>query len=242
MPVRKRLFFGCTGLVLVAFGLLVGCATRSASTMGANVLERAFSSSAEVDQPSLNPAFVYVRVTRAGTPAFLARGAYGLDGGLNRETYYSSQRETLEFLDGRVVSLDANGEMFRWNTPAAPPWASLKPENGRLEKSGTSLLSYDRSIDLQAPYRYGYQESVSLRSRVANEVNPKHLKRHDRNTLIWFEETVVPAGRGAVAGIPWGARKNLFGLDPRTRSVVYSEQCPYPAACFSIEQWQLAPR
>lgn len=242
MPLRKCLFFECIGLVPLAFGLLVGCATRSASTVGANVLERVFSSSAEVDQASLNPAFVYVRFTRSGAPAFLARGVNRPDGGLNRETYYSAQRETLELLDGRVVSLDANREMFRWNTPSAPPWDSLKLENGRLEKLGTILLSYDRSVDLQAPYRYGYQESVTLRSRVATEISPKYLRLYDRDTLVWFEETVVPEGAGKVAGGTWGVRKNLFGLNPTTRSVVYSEQCPYPAACFSIEQWQVAPR
>lgn len=135
MPVRKRMFFECAGLLLVSIGLLVGCATRSACTMGANVVQRIFSAHGEIDQTLLNPAFAYVRVTRAGSPAFLALGAQRLDGGLKRETHYSSQRETLELLDGRVVSLDADGEMFRWNTPSAPKWVSLKLETGRLPKA-----------------------------------------------------------------------------------------------------------
>jgi hypothetical protein len=206
--------------------------------MGANVVQRTFSAHAEIDKAPLNPAFAYVRVTRAGSPAFLALGDHRLDGGLNRETYYSAQRETLELLDGRVVSVEADGEMFRWNTPSAPPWFSLELENGRLAKSGTRLLSYDRSIDLQAPYRYGYQESITLRALATSEANPRYIERHDRSALVWFEETIVPAAGGTAAGMPWGARKNLFGLDPKTLRVVYSEQCPYPAACFSIEQWQ----
>lgn len=238
MPVRKRMFFECAGLLLVSVGLLVGCATRSAGTMGANVVQRIFSTHGEIDQTLLNPAFAYVRVTRAGSPAFLALGAQRLVGGLKRETYYSSQRETLELLDGRVVSLDADGEMFRWNTPSAPKWAAPEFEAGRLAKTGSGLLSYDRSIDMQTPYRYGYQESITLRALPPSEANPRYIKRHDRSALVWFEETVVPAAGGTAVGMPWGARKNLFGLDPKTLRVVYSEQCPYPAACFSIEQWQ----
>jgi len=238
MPDRKRLLIECTGLLLVSLGLLAGCATRSATTMGANVVQRTFSAHAEIDQAPLNPAFTYVRVTRAGSPAFLALGANRLDGGLNRETYYSAQRETLELLDGRVVSLEADGEMFRWNTPSAPYWVSLELEPGRLANAGTRLLSYDRSIDLQAPYRYGYQESITLRALPPSEAKPRYIKRHDRSELVWFEETVMPAAGGTAVGMPWGARKNLFGLDPKTLRVVYSEQCPYPAACFSIEQWQ----
>ena len=240
IPVCKRGFFECTGLLLVSFGLLAGCATRSATTMSANVVKRTFLAHGEIDQAPLNPAFAYVRFTRAGSPAFLALGAHRLDGGLNRETYYSAQRETLELLDGRVISLEADGEMFRWNAPSAPHWASLELENGLLVEASTSLLSYDRSIDLQAPYRYGYQESITLRALSPGEANPQHLKRHDRRALVWFEETIVSAGRGTTVSAPWGARKNLFGLDPKTHSVAYSEQCPYPAACFSIEQWQQA--
>ena len=238
MPDRRRLLFECTGLALVLFGVLVGCATRSATTMGASVVERIFSAHGEIDQAALNPAFAYVRVTRAGNPAFLALGAQRVDGGLNRETYYSAQRETLELLDGRIVSIEADGEMFRWNTPSAPHWASLELETSWLPEAGASLLSYDRSIDLQAPYRYGYQESITLRALPPSEANPRYIKRHDWSALVWFEETVVPAAGGTTVGMPWGARKNLFGLDPKTHRVVYSEQCPYPAACFSIEQWQ----
>ena len=238
MPDRKRLLFECTGLGLVLFGVLVGCATRSSTTIGANVVQRTFSAHEEIDQAPLNPAFAYVRFTREGSPAFLALGAHRLDGGLNRETYYSAQRETLELLDGRVVSLEAVGEMFRWNTPSAPHWVSLEVEPGLLAEAGTRLLSYDRSIDLQAPYRYGYQESITLRALPPSEAKPRYIKRHDRSELVWFEETVMPAAGGTAVGMPWGARKNLFGLDPKTLRVVYSEQCPYPAACFSIEQWQ----
>jgi hypothetical protein len=238
IPVRKRGFFECTGFLLVSFGLLAGCATRSAITMSASVVQRIFSAQGEIDQAALNPAFAYVRVTRAGSPAFLALGAHRLDGGLNRETYYSAQRETLELLDGRVVSLEADGEMFRWNTPSAPHWVSLEFEKGLLPKAGASLLSYDRSIDLQAPYRYGYQESITLRALPPSEATPRYIKRHDQSALVWFEETIVPAAGGTAVGMPWGVRKNLFGLDPKTHRVVYSEQCPYPAACFSIEQWQ----
>ena len=242
MPLRNRLFVERTGYVLVASALLVGCATRSATTLSANVLRQTFFVSGDKDKAQLDPALVYVRVTRAGSTAFLALGANRLDGGLNRETYYSAQRETLELLGGRVVSLDTDDEMFRWNTPVAPNWNSFEIEDFPVVKRGVNLLSYDRSIDLQAPYRYGYQESITLRALAANAANPQHLKRHDRNTLDWFEETVVPQVRAMVAGGAWGVRKNLFGLDPKTRNVVYSEQCPYPAACFSIEQWQLAPR
>jgi hypothetical protein len=194
--------------------------------MGADVVQRTFSAHGEIDQAALNPAFAYVRVTRAGSPAFLALGADRLDGGLHRETYYSAQREALELLDGRIVSIEADGEMFRWNTPSAPHWA------------GASLLTYDRSIDLQGPYRYGYQESITLRALPPSEATPRYIKRHDRSALVWFEETIVAAVGGTAVGMPWGARKNLFGLDPNTHRVVYSEQCPYPAACFSIEQWQ----
>jgi hypothetical protein len=206
--------------------------------MGASVVQRTFSAHGEIDQAALNSAFAYVRVTRAGSPAFLALGAHRLDRGLNRETYYSAQRETLELLDGRIVSIEADGEMFRWNTPSAPHWVSLELETGGLPKAGVSLLSYDRSIDLQGPYRYGYQESITLRALPPSEATPRYITRHDRSALVWFEETIVAAVGGTAVAMPWGARKNLFGLDPKTHRVVYSEQCPYPAACFSIEQWQ----
>ena len=239
---RKCLLFERTGYVLVASVLLVGCASRSASTLSADVFRQTFSASGDQDKIQLNPALAFVRVTRAGSTAFLALGADRLDGDLNRETYYSAQRETLELLGGRVVSLDTDDEMFRWNTPVAPNWKFFEIEGSRVVKRGVNLLSYQRSIDLQVPYRYGYQESITLRALAANEANPQYLKRHDRDTLVWFEEIVVPEGRGMVAGGALGVRKNLFGLDPKSLSVVYSEQCPYPAACFSIEQWQLAPR
>ena len=215
----------------MSIGLTAGCATRSATTIAANVVQRKVLAHGEIDQTPLNPAFAYVRVTRAGNPAFLALGSHRLHRGSKRETFYSAQRETLELLDGRIVSLDADGEMFRWNTPSAPGWAS---------PVGAETLLYDRSIDLHAPYRYGHRESITLRALPASEANPQYLKRRDRSTLVWFEETIVPAGHRTPVGASWGARKNLFGLDPRTRSVAYSEQCPYPAACFSIEQWQQA--
>ncbi len=184
MPVGKRMFFECAGLLLVSIGLLVGCATRSAGTMGANVVQRIFSAHEEIDQTLLNPAFAYVRVTRAGSPAFLALGAQRLDGGLKRETHYSAQRETLELLDGRVVSLDADGEMFRWNTPSAPKWVSLKLEIDRLPKASASLLSYDRSIDLQAPYRYGHQESITLRALPPSEAKIPGTEKIQQNQRL----------------------------------------------------------
>jgi hypothetical protein len=211
--------------------------------MGANVVHRAFFADRDIDQTPLDPAFAYVRVTRSGSPAFLALGARRLDAGQSRETYYSAQRETLELLDGRVVSLEAGKEMFRWNGPVVPNWASLELEGGLLGKAGASLVAYDRSVDVQIPYRYGYRESITLRAISSSEANPRHIKRHDPNSLRWFEETIFPAIGGAPLGVSLAERKNLFGWDPSTRRVVYSEQCPYPAACFSIEQWpQVAQR
>jgi len=135
------------------------------------------------------------------------------------EYWYSSQKEMLELVDGRIYS--AMGMTTEWRKSNNPPpnWDSILRDQ---------VTFWTRSRDLMPGYRYGFTDEIQTRLISA----PTHLKDASLDTLnnaTWFEDSINSKDKQNLA---W-SYKQLFARV--SGKIVYSEQCIASDLCLSLK-------
>lgn len=212
-------------LVLSFTALLAGCTALTQSPLVIGLA--ALWPQAAPQQPALDPAFRYLRLTVEGRTVYLAAEPGEMPG--MASVWYSGGREVVRLRDGRIVA--AIGMKDEWRQVVLPPlpeWAAL------VERK--DALRWVRTRDVMPGYRFGVRDDLILR-RIAPPTDSQ-LKGIEAQTLIWFEERfeqpevveALPPARYAVQQAAQGAR------------AVYGEQCLSHTLCFSWQQWPVAGR
>ena len=213
----------------------------SACSAGSNAilqtLPYAYGRNPGVDNARLNPNFRYLRVTIGGRVALLALG--NVDGHPQGpiEVWYSAEREVLRLQNGRLVG--AVGLTTEWRDvllPELPSWS--------VAARADQPLRWTRTRDVMPGYRFGVQETLSL--RVVAEPKRSALQGLDLQRLAWFEEQVEPGpvarlssvfGSDSAADIPLPPARYAVDLQGGRETVVYGEQCLAPDLCFTWQRW-----
>lgn len=192
---------------------------------------------------TLNPALRYLRVTIDGQVSLFVLGEVDADprdaayaDGTPKgptEVWYSAEREVLRLRDGRVMGV--SGFTPEWRNVeqrGAPAWASLAARN--------DAVVFSRLRDVMPGYRYGIQDSLTLR-RTPPPARSQ-IAGLDANRLAWFEETVA-AGPAANASSSYAKDTVLpparYAVELRAgqATVVYGEQCLATTVCFTWQRW-----
>jgi Group 4 capsule polysaccharide lipoprotein gfcB, YjbF len=213
-----------TIIALSSLPLLAGCS--SGLTAIGQTFGEAFGPATNTE-PTLNPRFEYIRVTVRGRIVFLALGIEEAAPGGPVKAWYSADKETLEFQNGRLVG--ASGLTTEWRKVACngvPTWhaAAAAPDG----------LHWGRKRDLMPGYQYGVEDHLTIRR--VNAPKSARLVSLDPTRLTWFEErmtTNVPD-----AALP----PAIYAVDMRggREEVVYGEQCVAKDLCFTWQKWEVA--
>lgn len=214
----------------------------SACSGGSNAILQtlpfAFAPSAGVDNARLNPNFRYLRVTIDGRVVLLALGEVDSDPQGPVEVWYSAERETLRFQNGRLAG--AVGLTTEWRAvsmPELPTW-------GAIARAGDQVLRWTRVRDVMPGYRFGVKDVLSL--RVIPEAKNSALKDLDPQRLTWFEERVEAKTVASLSGVfgnslavdlPLPPARYAVDLRDGSEVVVYGEQCLAASLCFSWQRW-----
>ena len=214
-----RLRMLITSLSLVICGFLASCGALSGGVLATTKAAFQFGS-APADTASLNPSVRYLRVMIDGRVALLVLGYTDFDRLGPVEVWYSADRTVLRLQNGHVVGLTGtNTEWRQARLSAMPQWPTAT--------AASEPTIYTRMRDVMPGYRFGVQDSLSLRAiSPPAKSNLAVLKATD---LRWFEavekNAKLPAARFALTGSDQG------------NFVVYSEQCISSALCLSWQQW-----
>lgn len=192
-------------------------------------------------QAKLNPNFRYLRVMIDGRLVLLALGYVDSHPQGPVEVWYSAEREVLRLQNGRIVG--ASGSPIEWRSvslPELPSWDTLA-------RAGQPL-HWVRSRDVMPGYRFGVQDTLSL--RVVSAPAKSSLLQIDPQRLIWFDEQMQPA---RIAGRAWFGGDSVddlalptarYAVDLREGKsiVVYGEQCLAPRLCLTWQRWPAEPQ
>lgn len=176
-----------------------------------------------VDQAALNPQLRYLRVTGQGRPVLMVLGYVQPSAQGTVETWYSSDGEVLQLMEGRVVS--TAGLLMDWSAvryTELPSWAQIG-ERGSVR--------FRRERDEMPGYRFGLADTLSLQE-VAPPSNAR-LVGLSTSALRWFEETVIGASHPS-------ARYGLRIVGGQAE-VVYGEQCLTTRFCMAWQKWPVSP-
>lgn len=174
----------------------------------------------------LAPGFDYMVVSLDGRVAVMALGARELkstpEGEALHEHWYSSQKEMLHLVNGRIQT--ALGFTTEWRSQQANPprWADVA--KSRYE------LSWSRVLDLMPGYRYGVVHHVWTQKIP----EPAKLPEGVQSGADWFADAVQAQ---TLQGRPWTFQQRFAVSNGQ---VLYSEQCLAPQVCFSLRP--LTPR
>jgi hypothetical protein len=132
------------------------------------------------------------------------------------EYWYSGQREMLELVDGRIVSVMGMTSEWRQSNTTAPSWDFIASSN--------SPSSWVRNRDLMPGYRFGFKDRVTTRRIDA----PKKSNEYSQNAS-WFQDVIESKNSD---GSLW-EYKQLFSLEDG--KITYSEQCIASDLCLSMK-------
>lgn len=178
-------------------------------------------------EAALNPEYRYMRITLSGRTTFVLLGDIDPHPDGPIEIYYSSVGEVLRFQQGRLVG--ASGLLTEWRDvtlKGVPSWSSLNSQG---------FANFSRTRDEMPGYGYGVQELIT--SRKVSPPLKSALFEVPPESLIWFEERVLPHGNDSEALPP-----SRYGIafEGSLERVVYGEQCLSHSLCLTWQPW--APR
>ena len=204
--------FRLAGIALIFS--LTGCAVEPATqaVLDAYKLQRADGAESA---GSLNPNYKYLRVQIDDRVSFMAQGYVDPSPEGPVEVWYSTDRNVLKLLNGRIVGVTIKSGVD-WSAVSfshLPPWNEL----------GERAV-FERTRDVSPGYNYGIRESMLIR-RIPPPTDT-NLKIVPASALIWYEETVQGDDH---------ARASRYALD--LNKVVYAEQCLTAEFCLSWQNW-----
>ena len=135
------------------------------------------------------------------------------------EYWYSSQKEMMELVDGRIYAAMGMTTEWRQSHNPQPDWDSL---------SRDQVTFWIRSRDMMPGYRYGFTDEIQTRLISA----PTHLKDSSIDTLndaIWFEDSIKSKDKENLA---WSYKQLFARVNGK---IVYSEQCIAKDLCLSLK-------
>jgi len=135
------------------------------------------------------------------------------------EFWYSSNKETLELVDGRIESV--MGMTSEWRQSSSPPqgWESILRN---------SPVYWTRTRDLMPGYRFGFKDEIQTRVIVAptktqDSTLPPNLD------AVWFEDLVNSKDKNNSS---WSYKQIFAYVNGK---IVYSEQCIASDLCLSLK-------
>jgi hypothetical protein len=212
-------------LILLVWGLsilLSGC-------RGVNpVLDTLLSDQGSEPSLRLSPAFEYLRVSVGKHVTVVVLGERqevatpeGLD---VHEYWYSSQREMLHLVNGRLHRAMGFTTEWRSNQGSPPRWQVI--QTARHE------VPWSRELDVMPGYRYGQVDHLWIQP----VPRPASAPREVATEAVWFEEAVLSKTKDAK---PWAFQQRFAVRDGR---VLYSEQCLAPDVCMTLRPLSLERR
>lgn len=174
----------------------------------------------------LAPGYDYMVVSLNGRATVVVLGSRETkpapEGEEVHERWYSSQKEMLHLVNGRIHT--ALGFTTEWRSQQANPprWAAVNPS--RYE------VSWSRVLDLMPGYRYGVAQHVWTQKIP----EPAPLPEGVPPGSAWYADHVQAQ---TLEGRPWTFQQRFAVSNGQ---VLYSEQCLAPQVCFSLRP--LTPR
>jgi hypothetical protein len=168
----------------------------------------------------LLPGFEYMVVTLEGRATVVVLGSREIksmpDEVELHEYWYSSQKEMLHLVNGRIHT--ALGFTTEWRSQQANPPRWPDVAKSRYE------VSWSRELDLMPGYRFGEVQHVWTQTIP----EPSKLPEGVKPGANWFADDVQAR---SLQGRPWTFQQRFAVLNGQ---VVYSEQCLAPQVCFSL--------
>jgi len=223
---------GLSVFLLVA--LLAGCSAGSSAILDTALYASGSGKNNNSLEGSLDPRFAYLRVTVEGRPLFLARGDIDEIPQGQVEVWYSSSREVIRLLNGRLVG--AVGTTIEWRgvaVPKLPSWHELAQQKH---------YEWVRMRDVMPGYRFGVSDHLVL--KVVPPPDKSALQSADPLVLTWFEESAKEPNSKSqlVQGFePLPTARYAVSFAGGKEQVVYGEQCLALAFCFTWQRWGQEP-
>lgn len=195
-------------------GLLLGC-------RGVNPVLDTMLSYQESERPlRLSPTYEYMRVEvgkRATVVVLGERVRVPTSDGVDvHEYWYSSQREMLQLVNGRLYRAMGFTTEWRSNHGAPPRWQSI--ETIRYE------MPWSRELDVMPGYRYGQVDHLWIKPVPRPPTSPSEVSAQ----AVWFDEEVLSQTKD---GKPWSYQQR-FAV--QGGQILYSEQCLAPDICMKL--------
>lgn len=178
-------------------------------------------------EPTLNPAFSYLRVTVQGNVAYLALGSIDPHPQGDTETWYSASGEVLRLREGRIAEI--LGTVVEWRDVRLVGW----PGWDAALAAGVAGIDWTRHRDVMPGYRYRVNDALQLRSLAPP--SRTQLQRIAPSSLRWFEESRIGPARDAIEALP--PARYALGVFNGRASVVYGEQCLRADFCLTWQRW-----
>jgi len=132
------------------------------------------------------------------------------------EFWYSGQKEMMELVEGRVVSVMGMTAEWRQTNSISPSWDSVG--------SSSMPTAWIRNRDLMPGYRFGFKDQI-LTKLIES---PKAFKEVPTNAT-WYEDSITSKDR---EGNAW-SYKQLFAR--MGGKIIYSEQCIAEDLCLTMK-------
>ena len=132
------------------------------------------------------------------------------------EYWYSGQKEMIELVEGRIVSVMGMTTEWRQTNSKAPSWDSLS--------SYSMPTAWVRNRDLMPGYRYGFKDEVMTK---IVEAPPKN--KEFPIGAVWFQDNINSKG---MDGSEWAYQQLFAWVNGKT---LYSEQCIAQDLCLTLK-------
>jgi hypothetical protein len=132
------------------------------------------------------------------------------------EFWYSGQREMIEIVEGRIISVMGMTTEWRQTNTTAPNWAFVS--------STETPTSWNRSRDLMPGYRFNFKDRVTTK-----QVKPSKLINLYPENATFFQDEIESKDKD---GSLW-TYKQLFVI--LNGKVIYSEQCIASDLCLKLK-------
>ncbi|MDH6525135.1 YjbF family lipoprotein [Polynucleobacter sphagniphilus] len=193
-----------------------------------------------IDEAVLNPNYRYLRAEMNGQSALLVLGYETLKGDFLTETWYSNNKEVIQFENGRLIGtsgLDVNWtDVSLVDAPAiTSPDLFPDPSNSSVKSKRNPKLFFFRTRSVMPQFLANIHEAVSMQG--LNEIPedaPKILQDPNfRLNLKWVQETVVLQPNNPSVY----ALRAIYAYDKKTHAIIFGRQCLTQTSCLSWLRW-----